>query len=263
LDLLVSEGIISKRWGSGNTVISKSNSSKKNTVMILLPHIKSANTIVEDITSTLIKEGYSVECHETLNHFSSEREYLSTMMSEIYSGLIIHPVLSALPNTNVDLMQLLLKRQTPILFMDAIPAGIYNGTLLSADNYGKGYQTARSFINSGHKRLGGIFLHDSASSIATFSGFIDAIRDAGLNICDTCFLWVNSIDVPSINKFLKATCETADIIYVDDDRITIDKSIHAQKCDLQLSKPLGKEAAKKFIELKKNGNASSITIPYS
>ena len=50
LDLLVGEGIISKRWGSGNTVISKSNSSKKNTVMLIVPDIKSVNTIIEDIS---------------------------------------------------------------------------------------------------------------------------------------------------------------------------------------------------------------------
>ena len=31
LELLVNDGIISKRWGSGNTVISKSDSSKKKT----------------------------------------------------------------------------------------------------------------------------------------------------------------------------------------------------------------------------------------
>ena len=41
LELLVNDGIISKRWGSGNTVISKSDSSKKNTVMVLLPESKS------------------------------------------------------------------------------------------------------------------------------------------------------------------------------------------------------------------------------
>ena len=270
LECLVNDGIISKRWGSGNTVISKSDSSKKKTVMLLLPNIKSVNTIVDDIFSSLLKEGFNVECHETMNYFSKEREYLSCMLSEIYSGLIIAPVHSALPNTNIDLLQQLLKRQLPIVFLEAAPTGIYNGTFVTGDNYGKGYQMARSFINAGKKKLGGIFFHDSSNSVSSFSGFMDAIRDAGLTICDSCFLWCSSEDSlevstknsTAINKFLKHACEVADVIYLDDEAPGSDWTTPVVNCPLELSKPLGKEAAKKFIELKKNGNASSITIPY-
>ena len=270
LDYLVNDGIISKRWGSGNTVISKSDSSKKKTVMLLVPNIKSVNTIVDDITSTLMKEGFTVECHETMNYFSKEREYLSGMLSEIYSGLILAPVLSALPNTNVDLLQQLLKRQLPIIFLESAPAGIYNGTVISCDSYGKGYQMARSFINAGKKKLGGIFFHDSSQSVASFAGFVDAVRDAGLTICDSCFLWCSSVDPAGINtrntsfinKFLKHAQEDADVIYLDNESLSSDLIAPVATCSLELSKPFGREAARKFIELKKNGNASNITIPY-
>ena len=270
LDLLVNDGIISKRWGSGNTVISKSDSSKKNTVMVLIPEIKSVNTIVDDMTSTLLKEGFAVEIHETSNQFSKEREFLSGMLSEIYCGLIISPVLSALPNTNVDLLQQLLKRQLPVIFLGNAPTGIYNATVVAFDNYGKGYQMARRFINAGYKKLGGIFIHDSASSRASFSGYVDAIRDAGLTIYDSCFLWINTIDpqgintrsINSINKFLKHACLEAEMIYLDDEHISNDWLFPVATNELELSKSLGKEAAKSFIELKKNGSASGITIPF-
>ncbi|SHI94040.1 GntR family transcriptional regulator [Pseudobutyrivibrio xylanivorans] len=272
LELLVNDGIISKRWGSGNTVISKSDSSKKKTVMILMPEMKSphSQTILEDLTSTLVKEGYTIESHETLQQYSLEREHLSTMLSDIYSGLIIAPVCSARPSTNSDLLRLLLKRQIPVIFLESAPAGLYNTTVVASDNYGRGYQMARRFINSGRKRLGGIFIHDSATSIATFSGYVDAIRDAGLTICDSCFLWCNSVDphgintrnVTFINKFLKHACEEAEIIYLDDDTIGTEWLFPVKTNQLELSKPIGKEVAKKLIETKKNGNASSITIPY-
>ena len=78
------------------------------------------------------------------------------MLDEIYSGLIISPALSALPSTNSDLIHQLLKRQLPVVFIGSAPTGIYNATVVSLDNYDKGYQMARRFINSGHKSLGGI-----------------------------------------------------------------------------------------------------------
>jgi GntR family transcriptional regulator of arabinose operon len=272
LELLVNEGIISKRWGSGNTVISKSNSSKKNTVMVLLPDSKGGNSsaLLDDITSTLIKEGFSIEEHETANQLSLERAFLSDMLDEIYSGLIISPALSALPSTNSDLIHQLLKRQLPVVFIGSAPTGIYNATVVSLDNYDKGYQMARRFINSGHKSLGGIFLHDSADSVSTFSGYIDAIRDAGLSICDSCFLWCNSVDPQGINtrsasfvnKFLKHACETADIIYLDDESIGADQQFPIRTNSLEAGKSLGKEAAKALINQKKNGNAPGITIPF-
>ena len=272
LELLVNDGIISKRWGSGNTVISKSDSSKKKTVMILLPETKSSQhqSALDDLTSTLLKEGFTIECHETLQQYSLERKYLSTMLTDIYSGLIIAPVHSAMPSTNSDLLHLLLKRQLPIIFLESAPTGIYNTTVVASDNYGRGYQMARRFINSGRKKLGGIFIHDSAKSIAAFSGYVDAIRDAGLSICDSCFLWCNSVDPQGINtrnatfinKFLKHACEEAEVIYLDDDSLGTEWLFPVKTNQIELSKPLGKEAAKKFIEIKKNGNATSITIPY-
>ena len=167
-------------------------------------------------------------------------------------------------------MHQLLKRQVPVVFIGSAPAGIYNATVVSLDNYDKGYQMARRFINSGHKSLGGVFLHDSADSVATFSGYTDAIRDAGLSICDSCFLWCNSVDphgintrnASFINKFLKYACETADIIYIDDERMGADQQFPIRNNTLSPGKSLGKEAAKSLINIKKNGNAPSITIPF-
>ena len=272
LDLLVKEEIITKRWGSGNTVISKSDSSKKDTVMVLLPSIKATewHSILTDISSTLLKEGYAIEAHETVEAFSKEREFLTSMLNEIYAGLIIVPAQSALPSTNMDLMQQLLKRQLPAVFLKSAPDGIYNATVVSTDDYGKGYQMARSFINSGHKSLGGIFVRDNKSSVNTFSGYIDAIRDADLNILDSCFLWCNSHDCPGINtrgaavinRFVKHASEMADAIYIDDTSLSSEGTATVSHCTLEPARPLGKEAAKTFLELKNNGSAKSTTIAY-
>ena len=68
--------------------------------MVLLPDSKGGNSsaLLDDITSTLVKEGFTIEEHETANQLSLERAFLSDMLDEIYSGLIISPALSALPS---------------------------------------------------------------------------------------------------------------------------------------------------------------------
>lgn len=258
LDLLVKDGIISKHWGSGNTVIGKSDSSKKDTVMILLPDISSqrGSSLLSDISSTLLKQGFKVEHHQTSNEFSKERSYLQLMLDDMYAGLIIEPALSALPSMNVDLMQQLLRRKTPVIFLEATPIGIYNGKEISSDSYNLGYQTARSFINMGKKDLGGIFLLDNKSSVLTYSGFVDAIRDAGLAYHDNCFLWCNSKDPVGvntrsssfINKFLKQAYNTVETVYLDDDTINVDGIYPVFRSEIE-SKSIGKPAAKALISL--------------
>ena len=227
-------------------------------------------SVIDSITSNLLKEGLTPEIHESKNQFSVEREILASMLNDIYGGLIIAPALSGRPSTNTDLLQLLLKRKTAVIFLNTAPIGLYNPTVISTDGYGKGYQMARYFINSGHKKIGGIFLHDRQSSIKSFSGFVDAIRDAGLPICDDCFLWINSADPAgcnsrssaSINRFLKNAYETVSVIYSDDSTINTDGSYPLYKSTLSTTKDVGKEAVKLFLEQKKNGNSISVTIQY-
>ncbi|SEK99687.1 GntR family transcriptional regulator, arabinose operon transcriptional repressor [Pseudobutyrivibrio ruminis] len=272
LDLLVEQGIIDKHWGSGNTVIAKSDNSKSKTVMVLLPNNKDAvfTDVFSDISSMLMKNGFEVEFHSTQNSYQLERQYLQLLMNDIYAGLIIMMARSNFPSTNVDLLQLQCKRQLPIVFIDTAPSAIYNPVIISTDNYGRGYQMARHLINRGHKKLGGIFVNDNYSSIQAFSGFTDAIRDANLEIMDNSFHFcnyhdpqgVNSRTNAGINRFLKYAYDTVSAVYVDDPNITGDGTFPIFTSSLTPSKSLGRECANAIMEIKKNGNSKSVTIPF-
>ena len=129
---------------------------------------------------------------------------------------------------------------------------------------------ARRLINAGHKSLGGIFTNDDYASITSFRGFLDAIRDADLNIIDECFLFcpssepigVNYRATGSINRFLNKAYNFVSAIYLDDDSITYDGTFPVYKCDLTPGKSLGRECGLTMLDIKKNGNGKSITIPY-
>ncbi|MCR5196603.1 MAG: GntR family transcriptional regulator [Pseudobutyrivibrio sp.] len=265
LELLEADGIIAKKWGSGNTIISKSDNSKKKTVMLIVPDLKREPICqcVDDITTILLKNGFQIECHETKNQLSKERAALSLMLNEVYGGLLIIPAQSSFPSINKDIVGQLLKRQTPIIFINSLLYGITGAPMVELNNYSKGYQMARSLINSGHKKLGGVFIYDDMASVKSFSGFTDAIRDANLEIFDDCFLWCNSKEsTGSMNRFFKHAISKVSCIYLDDDLIATDGTFPVYYCTLAPGKPLGKEITHAFLTLKKNGNCKSITIPY-
>ena len=272
LELLCEQGIISKHWGSGNVVRAKKENTKDKTVMILLPDTKSSESqrFISDITSTLAKNGYQLEVHETGNSFQRERQLLLSLLNDVYGGLIISIAHSNTPSPNADLLQLLLKRLLPIIFVRNAPANIYNPCVVRYDSYDKGYQMARSLINAGNKKLGGIFINDDASSLLSFSGFIDAIRDANLEIVDNCFLFCNSSDpvginsrsTTTINRFLKKAYDSVSAVYIDDDRLSSEGMYPLYNCALTPSKSIGKECANAIVAIKKNGNFKPITIPY-
>lgn len=264
LSLLSDQGIISKHWGSGNTIINKPDNNKSKTVMVLLINEKSTEekSLLTDISSVLMKNGMNVEFHGTNNSYQLERDYLKLLLNDIYGGLIINMVNSNLPSTNTDILQILLKRQTPIIFINNAPEQLHNPTVVTLDHYNKGYLMARHLINSGHRDLGGIFINNDIASVRTFSGFIDAIRDTDLDIHDDCILWCNRHDTLVLNRFLKSAYEKVNAIYTDDNDISGRELQPLIRCNLSLSKPLGKECAKALLELKKNGNFKSITIPF-
>lgn len=268
LELLENDGIISKHWGSGNTVISRGDSSYAKSVIVA--RTEKNNFLTEDASSLLMKEGLNLTQVDIKNDFSIERDLLNKISKDIYYGLIIEPAVLTLPSVNIDLYQKLLKRQLPIVFIGGAPAGLYNPTIVKCDYYDKGYQTARKFINNGCKNLGGIFVRDSLASVDCFSGFLDAIRDANLDLLSSCFLWIDMMDLDghlsrseeSIKSFLDVASAKADIIYCDDDLLQGSFRQRLEFSSLQPRQSIGKAAAQKLLAIKKDGDTKSVTISY-
>lgn len=270
LSALEGDGIIEKKWGSGNIVIAKSDSSKKNTIALVV-HNKTdsfSSLLIEDARASLMRQGLAIEIYESKNSLQAERDILLQLQKDLYGGLIIIPASSALPSCNIDLFSSLLKRQLPLVFIGSSPIGLYNAARIAYNYYDQGYQIARSFINKGHIHLGGIFIRDSIASVTCYSGFINALRDAGIPLIDSCYLWVNSVDMPgqtsrspgSINNFLKLAYDKSEIIYCDDSSLNKDLIFPLYTSHLRPVKNIGKEAALLLLSIKKDGKGKSITI---
>ena len=236
LELMTDDGIIEKKWGSGNTVISNPSSTKAKQVAILLPSLKEEKyfTLFEDTKTFLSKEGLEAFCLESNYSINVERQLLEDLLKESYGGFILAPISSGIPNINIDLYQKLMRRQRDLIFVYNRPYSIPSGCLISGDDYNTGYQAARRLINAGKNDFGGVFFYDEASSMNRYHGFIDAIRDASLPLKDDSFSFetVKNFGTDSVESTLEPTAS------------------------------IGKLAAKALLSIKKDGSAQSSTISY-
>jgi len=180
LDLLMDEGIIEKKWGSGNTVIGSKDNTSQDCVALVIPNSYSdkCSVIIEELSSHLYKKQLRTNVYITNDDIQTEREILTDISKDLFAGYIIMPTASALPSLNLDLFHKLLRWQNPVLFIGAIPGEINNVSNIRFDDYDCGYRSARSLINAGHKNIGGVFNNDDLSSLDYYHGFIDALRDS-------------------------------------------------------------------------------------
>ena len=296
LSLLEEEGIIEKRWGSGNVVVSAGLSSNKETVALILPDDNEYRyrEIKEDCLSLLYKEKLKLKVFNTNNNLNKEREYLEDILRNTYAGIIVEPVKSALPSINQDFYQQILRRRIPMVFLHSTI--LPNQPVLSAvaDNYNAGYQLARHLINKGHKNIGAILKADDSVGLKRYQGFSEALRDSNIPICEEHIYWYTSNDIQGKNAFsfiknLKISPKELTGMVCYNDQIAfhliehlqslnllvpndiavigIDDDYYAQASTpgittLSLTRAIGKEATDLLISSINNKARESVTIPW-
>lgn len=296
LSLLEKEGIIEKRWGSGNIIISAGLSSYKETVALILPDDTEYRykEIKEDCLSLLYREKLKLKVFNTKNNLNNEREILEEILRNTYAGVIVEPVKSALPSINKDYYQQLLRRRVPTVFLHNTILPNQPVLFAVADNYNAGYQLARHLINKGHKNLGAIFKSDDAAGSKRYQGFSEALRDSNLPLCEDHIYWYTSNDIQrkkpfsfiqnidfSIKEITGMVCFNDQIAFhliehlqalkinVPEDIavVGIDDDYYAQASTpgittLSLTRDIGKEAADLLISKLNNKARESVTIPW-
>lgn len=204
LELLSEEGIIEKKWGSGNVVVATGQSNHKKDVALLVPDksLGWCDELIHDLTELTFKDGLTLSVFETGFSLAREREALTRLLSDTYRGVLAYPVNTAIPNCNYDLYLKLLRRQVPVIFLyNALPQ-IYNPSVAGADDYRTGYQLGKNLITYGEKDYSIIFSGTTLEGHNCFSGFMDAFRDSNLPLPDDCtsFDFSNKIKMAVLHK---------------------------------------------------------------
>ncbi len=129
IGVLEEEGIVARRQGSGTYISDNrmANLENKTRVAVVTTYVDSYifPRTIQGIENTLFERGYSVQIAFTNNQLERERTILEDITArDDVAGIIMEATKSGLPNPNLPLLQKLMERKIPILFINSFYPGL-------------------------------------------------------------------------------------------------------------------------------------------
>ena len=214
LAVLVSNGLIERRQGSGSRIVKQKKNSKSNSVAVVTTYINDYifPNVLKDIQHSLSKKNYAVYVYATQNRVDEERKILQKLLQLNIDGLIMEGSKTALPSPNLDLYQQFEQRDIPIIFIYGNYPALSDHISITDDNIGGGYQLTNYLINKGHTDIAGIFKVDDLQGHGRYSGYLKALTEANLRFSDDNILWFDTVSRERLlrneNNFLEGFVKT-------------------------------------------------------
>jgi len=196
LAVLVDNGLINKKQGSGSSVISTGGDSAIRTIAIIASHTNDYifPAVLRDIQTVLTFNHFSCKIISTHNKVCLEQEALQLVMKQSFAGVLVEGVKTALPNPNLAVYQRFEKEKIPLVFFHGGYDELKRAICVTDDNFTGGYQLTRYLLSKGHTCIGGIFNSDDQQGRQRYQGYITALHDAGLPVPDDKLLWFSTED---------------------------------------------------------------------
>ena len=144
----------------------------------IFPHL------IKGIQETLSKNGYDILLLNTNNEKDKERDQLKKLLEYDVAGAIIEPTASALGNTNEELYKEIDKNNIPYLMINATYNKESQSYVIIDDEKGA-YNLCNYLINSGHKKIAGIFKEDDLQGLERKKGYLKALEENKIEIDST------------------------------------------------------------------------------
>lgn len=203
LSLLVKEGLIQRRQGSGSRILRQpaAEPSQPATVAVVTTYISDYifPSILREAEQVLSSHGYTPLLFSTQNQLDNERRILTNLLTMPIKGVLIEGSKTVLPNPNLDLYQQFLDRGIPLVFIHSVYSNLPSVLSVLDDNRGGGRQLVEYLYQKGHRNIAGIFKSDDMQGLQRYEGYISALRDLGLPMDDKRVLWYST---ETKNRFL-------------------------------------------------------------
>ncbi|UUX35399.1 GntR family transcriptional regulator [Fundicoccus culcitae] len=180
INLLVNEGYLRKKKGSGTYVDSNKPSNQMNhttskTIGVIITYMSDYifPDIVRGIERTLRKHGYSMMLASTGNDYAQEKLCLEQMIKQGVQGLIVEPTKSNQFNPNIALYTSIRNNGIPVVMINAnyeeldIPS-------IALNDVKSGFVAAEAVMEAGHKEILLVSKIDDLQGKLRMKGFFKA-----------------------------------------------------------------------------------------
>lgn len=196
LSLLVKDGLIIRRQGSGSRVVERRQppSNSQRFVAVIASYISHYifPSMLREVENVLSNNNCSPLLFATQNQVLTERKILQSLLHQSVDGILVEGTKTALFNPNLDLYQQLMDRGIPLVFIHGNYAELKGPPAVLDDNAGGGRQLVEHLVRSGHTNIAGIFKSDDIQGHGRYAGFATALRDAGLPVDDSHIFWYHT-----------------------------------------------------------------------
>lgn len=204
ISILENEGLLVRKQGSGTYINDKRQANLKNRTRISVVTTYVDGYIfpktIQGIESVLFENGYSVQIAFTNNQISREKTILEDILSrDEVAGVIVETTKSGIPNPNLPLYEKLRAKDIPVIFINSYYP-LLSVPHVSLDDKMAGYKATKYLLDNGHRRIGGIFKLDDGQGHLRYAGYLEALKEADIELDDSCIVWVDTIGMQNLEE---------------------------------------------------------------
>ncbi|MBE5760000.1 MAG: GntR family transcriptional regulator [Clostridiales bacterium] len=196
LSMLMDEGLILRRQGSGSLVLEKAEEIEQpKNIAIITTYISNYifPSILREAEAVFSANNCNVMLYATSNRVSDERRILQKILAEPkLDGVLVEGTKTALPNPNLDLYRKLENKNIPLVFFNGEYRELSGVTSILDDNFGGGYMLVEYLTKKGHKKIAGMFKSDDMQGHGRYAGYAAALQDQGLEVEDQHLFWYST-----------------------------------------------------------------------
>lgn len=156
--------------------------------------------LLKSMVETLQKEGYSARIMFTNNQVERERSLLEEILEEgANDPLIVEPVMSGIPNPNMEYYREISGRGVPILFFNSFYPELDLPHICMNDEEAGRIATDYA-ISHGHRKIACIFKADDGQGHYRYKGYLKALHAAGIKIQESRVCWIDTQEQRSMRE---------------------------------------------------------------
>lgn len=201
---LEKEQIIERRQGSGTYIsnVFKRKETHTMNLAVITTYVDDYifPSIIKGMEEVISEAGYTLQIAFTHNSVEKEGNVIRNILERnMADGIIIEPTKSAIPNPNVALYHEIMQSKIPTIFFNSYYPEI-NLPYVALDDKETGYVATKHLIESGHKRIAGIFKSDDRQGHLRYAGYVKALTESGLRLYDENVLWIDTEDLRNLSQ---------------------------------------------------------------